>query len=65
MAALIAIVQGAQQLSEVIVRFWKARRSPKKQTLRLKTALGVVTIELDDDADPETVCRMLEPLFAG
>jgi hypothetical protein len=62
-ATVIAIVQGVQELAGVIVKFWRARRSPRRQSLRIKTASGVVTFELDYDADLETVRGLLEPLF--
>lgn len=59
-AAVVAIVKGVAEIAEIVKRI--ANRSIKKQTLRLKSALGSVVIEVSPDITVAELQALLAPL---
>ncbi|WP_141564304.1 hypothetical protein [Mycolicibacterium palauense] len=59
-AAIIVIVKGVFEIIEVVKRV--VRRSKKKQTLRLKSALATVVVEISPDVTAEELQDLLAPL---
>jgi hypothetical protein len=59
-AAVVAIVKGVAEIAEIVKRI--VSRSPKKQTLRLKSALGSVVIEIAPEITVSELQALLAPL---
>jgi hypothetical protein len=60
---VIAAVKGVVELATAIWKF-AHRDSSDRQTVRLQSAVGSVTIELSPDASVDDLRQLVEPLFA-
>lgn len=63
-ATVVAILTGVAKLVEYLVMAAKALKKDEKQTVRLKTALGVVTLELRADVSAAELRGTLAALEA-
>lgn len=63
-ATVVAILTGVAKLIEYLVMVAKALNDDEKQTVRVKTALGVVTLELHADVSAAELRRTLASLEA-
>ena len=59
-AAVVAIVKGVLDIAEIVKRI--VGRTKKKQTVRLKSALGSVVIEVSPDITVAELQALLTPL---